>query len=117
MALSGPRLANLNLDTGRPAEAGEYSLADKAYAELLRRHAQDHFTRMPDALRDDMLNHFHDPRRALTFEESSQDREKTLRALSELQSSVRDGDDDGVTEGSQVSGPIGVAAPRRVLVK
>ena len=33
------RLANLNLDTGRPAEAGEYSPADKAYAELLRRHA------------------------------------------------------------------------------
>jgi len=84
-------LANLNLDTGRPAEAGEYSPADKAYAELLRRHALDHFTRMSDALRGDMLNHFRDPHRSLTFEESSRDREKTLRALSELQSSMRDG--------------------------
>ena len=39
VAGGGVRLVNLNLDTGRPARAGEYSPADQAYAELLRRHA------------------------------------------------------------------------------
>ena len=32
VARSGPRLANLNLDTGRPAEAGEYLPATPSYS-------------------------------------------------------------------------------------
>ena len=32
---SAPRLPELDLDTGRPAAAGEYKLADQTYAELL----------------------------------------------------------------------------------
>jgi hypothetical protein len=82
------QLPNLNLDTGRPAQPGDYPPADKAYAELLQRHAQYHFARMPNALRIDMLNHFHDQKRALTFEESSGHREKTLQALNEFESSI-----------------------------
>jgi hypothetical protein len=34
--------------------------ADKAYAELLNHHAQDHFAHMPKELADDMLTHFRD---------------------------------------------------------
>ena len=36
-------LPNLILDTGEPDRAGAYAPADKAYAELLDHHAQDHF--------------------------------------------------------------------------
>src|ERR1700730_17236270 len=36
-----PRLANLILDTGIPGRAGAYQPADKAYAQLLHRHAKD----------------------------------------------------------------------------
>jgi len=82
---------NLNLDTGRPARAGEYSPADQAYAELLRRHAQDHFTRMPEALFDDMLDHFRDRNTALAFDEYAREREKTLSALNELESATQRG--------------------------
>lgn len=82
------QLPNLNLDTGRLEQAGEYPPADKAYAELLQRHAQYHFARTPNALRNDMLHHFHEQDRALMFEESARDREKTLSALSELKSSI-----------------------------
>jgi hypothetical protein len=81
-------LANLTLDTGRPARAGEYSPADKAYVELLRRHEQDHFARMPKALADDMLEHFRNRDAALAFEDSNQEREKILAAVSELESAM-----------------------------
>jgi hypothetical protein len=80
-------LANLNLDTGQPSRAGDYEPADKAYAELIRRHAEDHFARMPKDLGDDLLNHFRDHNAALAFDESDRDREKTVEALNELESS------------------------------
>jgi Zinc dependent phospholipase C len=80
--------ANLTLDTGRPARGGEYSPADKAYVELLRRHAQDHFARMPKALADDMLDHFRNRDAALAFEDSQREREKVLAAVSELESAM-----------------------------
>jgi hypothetical protein len=91
VAVGGVRLVNLNLDTGRPARAGEYSPADQAYAELLRRHAQDHFTRMPQALVDDMLDHFRDRNTALACDESARERKKTLSALNELESATQRG--------------------------
>jgi hypothetical protein len=53
-------LPNLILDTGLPDRAGAYAPADRAYAELLDHHAQDHFAHMPKALADDMLRHFRD---------------------------------------------------------
>lgn len=85
------QLENLNLDTGRPTRAGEYAPADKAYAELLRLHAKDNFARVPGDLAIDMLNHFRDRKAALAFEESAEDREKTLAALNALESKLREG--------------------------
>jgi Zinc dependent phospholipase C len=82
------RFANLTLDTGLPSRAGEYSPADKAYVELLRRHAEDHFARMPKALADDMLDHFRNRDAALAFEDSEREREKILAAVSELESAM-----------------------------
>jgi hypothetical protein len=86
VATLNPRLANLNLDTGQPVRAGEYSPADKAYAQLLRLHAKDHFARMPKPLAASMVGHFQNRDAALKFDESKRDREKTLDALKEFDS-------------------------------
>ena len=78
-------LPNLILDTGEPDRAGAYAPADKAYAELLDHHAQDHFAHMPKALADDMLTHFRDRNAALSFENDQSKRAKILDEVNELQ--------------------------------
>ena len=83
------KLANLNFDTGRPSRPGEYPPADKAYAELLHRHAQDHFTRMPTGLAVDVLNHFSVGWPALESKMSARERQRTLGELNELRSSMQ----------------------------
>ena len=82
-------LPNLILDTGEPVRAGAYAPADKAYAELLDHHAQDHFAHMPKPLADDMLGHFRDRNAALRFEDSQQEREKIVQELNEFESAAR----------------------------
>jgi hypothetical protein len=84
VAKSKPELQNLNLDIGRPTHAGQYAPADKAYAELLRSHAKDNFARMTPDLAANLLDHFRDRTAALSFEESADDREKTIAALDAL---------------------------------
>lgn len=84
-----PWLPNLILDTGKTDRAGAYSPADQAYAELLRKHAEDHFAHVPAQLAEDFQKHFADRNAALSFKESDKDREKTLAALSEFDSTTR----------------------------
>jgi hypothetical protein len=48
-------LRNTDFDTGRPARHGEYALADETYAELLQKLSARKFTRVPAALRNDVL--------------------------------------------------------------
>jgi zinc dependent phospholipase C len=81
-------LPDLILDTGQPARAGAYAPADKAYAELLDHHAQDHFAQMPKALADDMLNHFRNRNAALSFEDSQSKRDKILDEVNQLASAT-----------------------------
>jgi hypothetical protein len=81
-------LPNLILDTGEPDRAGRYEPADKAYAELLDRHAQDHFARMPRELAEDMLAHFRDRNAAMSFENDQSKRAKILAEMNELQSTT-----------------------------
>src|SRR5262249_8772823 len=45
------KLANLNLDTGKPVHPGEYNLADKSYAELLDHLAKHNFADIRPELR------------------------------------------------------------------
>ena len=49
------RLANINLDTGKPVRAGDYSLADKTYARLARRLGDRNPQAVPAALREEIL--------------------------------------------------------------
>ena len=55
-----PDIANTNFDTGGPVEPGKYSLADKAYAQLLDRLKQTQFKNMPPELRANILSYYAD---------------------------------------------------------
>jgi hypothetical protein len=57
---SGPDIANTNFDTGEPVVPGKYSLADKAYADLLDRLKQTQFKNMPPELRANILSYYAD---------------------------------------------------------
>jgi hypothetical protein len=81
-------LPNLILDTGAPDRAGAYAPADRAYAELLDHHAQDHFAHMPKALADDMLRHFRDRNAAVSFEDDQRKRAKILNEVNQLASTT-----------------------------
>ncbi len=50
--------ANIDLDTGKPTKRGEYPLADVTYRELLDFLANDHFNRVDDALRNNILEFY-----------------------------------------------------------
>ncbi len=49
---------NIDLDTGKPTQRGEYPLADVTYRELLDELAYDHFNHMDDALRNNILEFY-----------------------------------------------------------
>jgi hypothetical protein len=51
-------LLNKNLDTGHPAQAGQYRLADEAYGELLHRLEKNHFAQLTPALKADAIRYF-----------------------------------------------------------
>jgi hypothetical protein len=56
------RLPNTDFDTGRPTSAGEYSLADKTYARLLRELAKHGFENAPPELRANLLSFYNGPK-------------------------------------------------------
>jgi hypothetical protein len=51
-------LRNTDYDTGRPTQRGEYSLADDTYAELLARLTSNESTRVPGAIRADIVRFY-----------------------------------------------------------
>jgi hypothetical protein len=53
-------LPNCDLDSGLPTKAGEYSLADQAYADLLADLSERKFDLIPPELRDNMLLFYSD---------------------------------------------------------
>jgi hypothetical protein len=53
-------LPNDNLDMGEATKAGQYKLADTAYAKLLNK-LEGHYADMPQDLRDDILAFYRDP--------------------------------------------------------
>lgn len=61
-AKGGSPLANTDLDTGRPTEDGEYSLADQTYAKLVRDLAKQSFKAVTPELRTNLLAFFRDPK-------------------------------------------------------
>ncbi len=54
------QLSDSDLDTGQPAKAAEYSLADETYAKLLDQLSQKKFDGVPPELRDNILGFYAD---------------------------------------------------------
>jgi hypothetical protein len=52
------RIPNRNLDTGLLTREGEYQLADRTYADLVRRLDRDHFAHLTPAVRANILQYF-----------------------------------------------------------
>jgi hypothetical protein len=79
-----PRFDNRNLDTGSPVNAGDYRLADEAYAELLARLAKDNFAGLTSALKAELLAFFADDAAGpgdRAEKKAWQEREANLQAL------------------------------------
>jgi hypothetical protein len=77
------KLPNANLDTGGPTEAGQYKLADAAYAKLLDKLA-DHYQEMTPELRDDILAFYQNLDKPISTKTSAPEWAKLLKELDEL---------------------------------
>jgi hypothetical protein len=87
-----PRLANTDLDTGRPTQDGEYTLADEAHAKLLRDLVKDGFKDITPELRANLLAFYQNPKPPATDAKKDKKAEEkddkewpvTLAALEQL---------------------------------
>jgi hypothetical protein len=78
------RLANTDFDTGRMTHAGEYALADKAYAYLLDQLAQHNFDQVTPDLRQNILAFYADPSAPIASKRNAGAWEKTEGQLQRL---------------------------------
>jgi hypothetical protein len=79
-------LANKDFDTGRQTREGEYGLTDKAYGKLLDKLANTKFTGASPELRQNILAFYEHPSAPDLNRKKSDQRNKTLRNLEDLQS-------------------------------
>ncbi|HEY7543280.1 MAG TPA: zinc dependent phospholipase C family protein [Blastocatellia bacterium] len=77
-------LQNRDFDTGRPTRAGEYKLADEAYADLLVKLEKKNFEGVNPSLRENVLAFYGDLSAPIATREDKSDWRKTLRALERL---------------------------------
>ena len=77
-------LESLDFDTGKPTRAGEYKLADEAYAKLLEKLAKKDFATASPDLRQDILAFYRDLNAPIATKRHKDDWQATLRALDKL---------------------------------
>ena len=80
------KLDNKDLDTGRPTSAGEYRLADDAYAQILDKLASHKFENVTPDLRDNILAFYGDTSGHIATKNDKREWQKTLRGLADLKS-------------------------------
>src|SRR5258708_2967253 len=91
-ASTGPQfsLPDRDLDTSKPTSAGEYHLADKAYARLMKQLAKDNFAGMNPALRANILDYYSDTTRPIEtkrHEDDWKELQANLEALRKIPAS------------------------------
>jgi hypothetical protein len=84
-------LSNRNNDTGKIVRAGEYRLADEAYAKLLEKLSRRGFDRLDVELRENILAYYHDLSAPFATKKDKDDWRKTLRALDRLKAASANG--------------------------
>ena len=83
-----PTIPNTNFDTGNPVRPGEYSLTDKAYADLLDRLKQTQFKSMSPELRADILAYYADTSIPFATKKKPKDWARVLSNLNDLKSAA-----------------------------
>ena len=78
------QLANRDFDTGNPTWPGEYALADKTYARLVRELAKNDFHGVTPALRANILSFYSDPSRPIETKKHRKEWKETSNDLALL---------------------------------
>jgi hypothetical protein len=78
-------LANRDFDTGHRIEPGDYKKADEAYADLLQRLARAEFSQVSPALKQDILQYYHNPKAPIVTKQDAKKWQQTRQALQQLQ--------------------------------
>jgi Zinc dependent phospholipase C len=86
----GLKLADMDFDTGRPTRAGEYPLADKAYAHLLDDLAKHNFDQASPELRQNILAFYGDPNAQVATKKNAKAWRTTQEELDKLKASNTD---------------------------
>ena len=81
------KLPDMDFDTGRPTRAGEYSLADKAYARLLDDLAKHNFDNASPELRQNILSFYGDPNAQVATKKNAKAWKTTQEELDKLKAS------------------------------
>jgi hypothetical protein len=80
------KLDNTDFDTGRPTRAGEYPLADEAYAKFVMKLADKKFEGVTPDVRENILAFFSNLDAPIAVKRDKDDWRKTLRAIEVLRS-------------------------------
>ncbi len=78
------KLQNTDFDTGRPTQAGEYKLADEAYADLLQKLSKHNFEKANPELRQNIIAFYGNLDAPIATKRDKDDWQETLRALDKL---------------------------------
>jgi hypothetical protein len=78
------QLPDMDFDTGRPTQPGEYALADTTYAQLLDKLAHHNFDQLTPELRANILAFYSDPNAQLATKRKAAAWEKTQEELQQL---------------------------------
>jgi len=81
-------LPNMNFDTGTPTRAGEYKLADEAYAKLLNKLEDRGFKEITPDLRRNILAFYADLNAPIETKKDKKDWQETLGALNKLKATT-----------------------------
>jgi hypothetical protein len=79
-------LRNRNFDTGAPTKAGDYFMADKAYARLLDDLAKDHFKVISVDVKSDILAYYKDSNAPIVTKKDAKAWSRLNAELDELKS-------------------------------
>jgi hypothetical protein len=77
-------LENTDFDTGKPTRAGEYELADDAYAELVIKLDKNKFAKTSPQLRQNIIDFYSNPNAPIATKKDKDDWQKTVVALDKL---------------------------------
>lgn len=81
------QLVNRDFDTGKPTAPGEYDLADKTYADLLKKLSKGNFAQMSPALKSNILAFYSDSGRPVETRKHKDQWKDTVRSLALLKTS------------------------------